>query len=1146
MNKGLFKGFGGGLPIPQSPVTITANTARTEINWNQSSYVICNLIDSATLANTILSFRSPPVNAGFVVLELINTAATVSSSLGFAAFGNILSSVVGTYLPTNITGQQTAILTFFYDGLGTYYYVADQFTDGNYFGVNSVNFGASGVDFTIVFGGADPTIRYDHLLDALRLSSSGGGGVFIDDALTISNGIIGGLTVDTLTVSNGITATGGGITSQAGNISLYGTVTTSATVVAIEYSNDSTNFSQLQLGKSRAGSILTNSLVQSGDILGRILATGVNSSSAMVSTAYQQFVADGAPGASFVPGRVEWYMGTNVAAPALAMTLNSSGGLLLSSSNTQFTLNALSPTFQINGASNARASTLLAQWTNDATGPTTQYFKSRSASLGTNAVLTSADVIAKFDYFGVNSTPLAVLSASQRIIVDGSPGASFVPSRFEWWTGTNAAASQLGLSLNNAGVLVIGNSSTPITFNSLQGALQIQGTSNATSTASLQEFSADALGATIQFVKSRNAAIGSYTVLNSADVIGKIDFIGIASTTTNRVEAAYIQGVVDGSPSTTNVPGRLEFYTGTSSATPVLATTIDNAGRLLVSTSSTAIAVGALTSVLQIRGNTASTAAALYAQYTADAVGPAIQFLKSRGATIGTNTVVQVGDELGALDFYGIPGLGGTPTIAANIRASADAAITSGSIPSRIELWAGPSTNTVPGIIATFRNMSGAAGIGAPAVGQMVLSTDSVTTAFTVNSINAALQVIGRGIVTGDSNGVFAEFSNDTKYPGLVFAKSRAGTIGVAVALSSGDLISKFDFYGVNTTPGFAQSAIEQVVVDGAPGASFVPSRFEWYTGTAAAGPAIAMKLDSTKNLILSSGNLVLPSQGVATPSTPASATMTSYAHAVGNRIMLGSLEPSGQHATLQPHFGRNNVMMWDVVLGTLTPSVIGTPAATAVTGNTGAATPALASTNFFTRKPRLNVSTSTTAGQVCGWYSTTNLQGVTLGTAGTPIDGGFHLVFRFGFSDTVASPRAFVGLSSDTTTATNVDPATMTNCIGVAQISTDATQLYIVFGGSAAQTAIALGTNFPPNTSATDIYELVLFAPENSNNTVYYQVSRLNSTVTPATGTLTGTAGTALPANTTFLYPRMWRTNNATAAAVTLSLFGMYLETDN
>jgi hypothetical protein len=202
------------------------------------------------------------------------------------------------------------------------------------------------------------------------------------------------------------------------------------------------------------------------------------------------------------------------------------------------------------------------------------------------------------------------------------------------------------------------------------------------------------------------------------------------------------------------------------------------------------------------------------------------------------------------------------------------------------------------------------------------------------------------------------------------------------------------------------------------------------------------------------------------------------------------------------------------------------------------------ANTSFFTRINKFSYVSSATAGSLSSIvYNSNNIQSLTLGVSGTPNAGGFLWVYSFGIGDTVASPRTFVGLTSSTTGATNVEPSTLTNCIGVGQGAAD-TNLKVYYGGSAAQTPIDLGANFPTGTSSTDWYQVVLFAPPSSNNTVYYQVTRQN-TGNVASGTLTGTAGTALPANTTNLYWRGWRTNNATAAAVTLQYGAMYIETD-
>jgi hypothetical protein len=201
-----------------------------------------------------------------------------------------------------------------------------------------------------------------------------------------------------------------------------------------------------------------------------------------------------------------------------------------------------------------------------------------------------------------------------------------------------------------------------------------------------------------------------------------------------------------------------------------------------------------------------------------------------------------------------------------------------------------------------------------------------------------------------------------------------------------------------------------------------------------------------------------------------------------------------------------------------------------------------IAATSMFTRAARTGYSSTATAGAI-GYLKATSVSLYTLGSATSPAYGGFYMTSRFGHLNIVANKRSFVGMTSSIANPTNVEPSTLTNCIGVGQGAAN-TNLFIYYGGSAAQTPIDLGTSFPTNTSDTDWYELTLFAPPTSNNTVYYQVARLN-TGDVATGTLTGTAGTVLPANTTFLNFRHWITNNTTAAITQLQFGGWWIETD-
>ena len=241
------------------------------------------------------------------------------------------------------------------------------------------------------------------------------------------------------------------------------------------------------------------------------------------------------------------------------------------------------------------------------------------------------------------------------------------------------------------------------------------------------------------------------------------------------------------------------------------------------------------------------------------------------------------------------------------------------------------------------------------------------------------------------------------------------------------------------------------------------------------------------------------------------------------------------------PHLGRKNVGYWRPQGNSTVVSGDGSYTAPAIVGTLTARN--VATTNFFARMSRVGLVSAATAGAFS--ESRVAVAQVTIG-AGAGV-GGFTKVVRFGCSDAaaVAGARMFVGVSSNTAAATNVEPSTLLNSIGVGHGAAD-TNLKIYFGGSAAQAPIDLGVNFPVNTLSVDAYELSLFAsPANGN--VSYVVTRLN-TGASATGTLTAaTAGTQLPLNTTLLsYHKAWRTNNATALAVGLDIISDYIETDN
>jgi hypothetical protein len=279
-------------------------------------------------------------------------------------------------------------------------------------------------------------------------------------------------------------------------------------------------------------------------------------------------------------------------------------------------------------------------------------------------------------------------------------------------------------------------------------------------------------------------------------------------------------------------------------------------------------------------------------------------------------------------------------------------------------------------------------------------------------------------------------------------------------------------------------------------------------------------------------------------PTTPAATKLGQFVRTIANRDLPGWVDSFGNTSAMQPFWGRNKVGYWAPIGNATTVPLADGIAAPVSLGTATART--VATTNFVTRLRRLGYVSAATAAAAAGFRA--NVAQFTVGGgAVSPLVGGFHFVCRFVPSDAaaVSGARMFVGMTATTAALANAEPNTYLNCVGVAQLSTSS-NLHIVYGGSAAQTAIDLGANFPANGISTSAYELSLYADKSENNKVYYRVERMN-TADVATGTLTAaTPGTQLPSSTTLLGPQGWRCNNATLLAVGIDLVSLYLETDN
>jgi hypothetical protein len=275
-----------------------------------------------------------------------------------------------------------------------------------------------------------------------------------------------------------------------------------------------------------------------------------------------------------------------------------------------------------------------------------------------------------------------------------------------------------------------------------------------------------------------------------------------------------------------------------------------------------------------------------------------------------------------------------------------------------------------------------------------------------------------------------------------------------------------------------------------------------------------------------------------AVPSAPPSNHVTVFGESNGGRIMPAFIGPSGLDSILQPHISRNKVLLVSPAGNSTTISIIGTAALTA----TGTATAAnVAVTNVYTRMKKIEylvTSAATTA--VAGFHST--VAQYTLG--GTSAFGGFHFICRFGPATGVtgvATRRLFVGMSSSVAAPTDVAIDSLTNMIGIGYDSNDTTFSVYYNDASGTATKTSLGATIAvPTADRTDMYEVVLFNPPNSN-IITYQLLNLSNGVQ-----ITGTINSVdIPAATTLLSPRGFASVGGTSSVVGFGLSSLYIETD-
>ena len=242
--------------------------------------------------------------------------------------------------------------------------------------------------------------------------------------------------------------------------------------------------------------------------------------------------------------------------------------------------------------------------------------------------------------------------------------------------------------------------------------------------------------------------VGGTASYNSSD---KLTLVGTGNTSLTIDATSSTSSSIffaDGADGTEAYRGYLQYnhasdslFIGTSASE---AMRIDSSGRLLIGTTSSQTLDNADCS-LQVIGSNFSNSGFTQQRYVNSVSGPSLLFAKSRSGTIGTQTIVQNGDELGKIRFYGSDG-NDFDNYAAEIKAIVDGT---------------PGSNDMPGRLVFLTTADGAA---APTERMRISQNGDIAVNFDGS---------------GSQTGVFQIADGSASSPGLTFWADGAKDTGI-------------------------------------------------------------------------------------------------------------------------------------------------------------------------------------------------------------------------------------------------------------------------------------------------------------------------------------------------------------------------------
>jgi hypothetical protein len=324
----------------------------------------------------------------------------------------------------------------------------------------------------------------------------------------------------------------------------------------------------------------------------------------------------------------------------------------------------------------------------DVNGTVHSFWKARG-TIDSPTIVQSNDTISRIDYSGYDGASY-VVGARITASVDGTPGTNDMPGRLVFSTTRDGASSPTeAVRIDSAGQVSIGTGTT--TGVTLRVNKNITGATTA--------FGVYAPPAIQSDVTSAVQVFGTFpSVVDSSFTLGLLSHFSAAQGTKGASATLTTQYGFIASSTLTGATNNYGFYSNIASGTGrwnfYAAGTADNyfAGNVRIGNASSLGSVFGSFAPVQIAVS-GGIAQSIF-NYAGNAFGPRLDFSKSRGGSIGTQTIVQSGDVLGEIYFGGSDGTAFIP--AAQISTQVDGT---------------PGTNDMPGRLIFSTTADGASSL---------------------------------------------------------------------------------------------------------------------------------------------------------------------------------------------------------------------------------------------------------------------------------------------------------------------------------------------------------------------------------------------------------------------------------------------------